>query len=150
GLTMGKDLGGPDYAMGGYWSSSAWYKFPGDSQFIPAVIGPGRQAMIGMFADLYKQQALTPDFAGLNWPTINKDFYSGKSGIFIADGWGMSETYMNGLLAVQPGATFYLPAPFTAPDGSRGFLADRGFYAFECLSGKLQSDPGKVKRIIDF
>lgn len=147
GLAMGQNID-PDYEMGAYWSTS-WYKYPGSNDYIPGWVGPGRQALITWLAALFKQGAVTPDFAALNWPDTNKEFYSGKAGGFIGAPRGMSEAYMQGLLAIDPKATFAPVHSFKAPDGTTGFTQSSGFYGADALSSKLKSDPGKIGRILD-
>src|SRR5690606_25771302 len=97
----------------------------------------------------YQQGAVTKDFAVLNWASTNKEFYSGKSGIFIGTPTGMVEEYYTGLLKVNPTAVV-APIPFfVAPDGSQGNPNARGFFGLTTLSADLKSDPDKVKKILD-
>ncbi|MEF3302341.1 extracellular solute-binding protein [Paenibacillus sp. GYB003] len=152
GMALSQDIG-PDYNAGAYWAADAWYHKNGDGDFVPGLIGPGRREVIQMLADLYKEGAVTKDFAVLNWAQGNKEFYGGKAGIFIGTPRGMSETYMESLLNANPNAQFAFVEPFEAPDGSRGYTSQSGFLGITALSSELARDPDKVKQImavIDF
>ncbi|WP_158606498.1 extracellular solute-binding protein [Paenibacillus ginsengarvi] len=148
GIALSQDIG-PDYNAGAYWSADAWYHKDALGRFIPGIIGPGRREVIGMLAELYKEGAVTKDFAVLNWSQGNKEFYTGKTGIFIATPRGMSETYMRTLLSLNPNAEFAFVEPFAAPDGSRGYTSQSGFMGITALSAELADDPEKVERIMN-
>lgn len=148
GLALSQDIS-PDYNAGAYWSSDAWYHKDGQGRLIPGLIGPGRREVIQMLAELYKEGAVTKDFAVLNWAQGNNEFYTGKAGIFIGAPRGMSEAYMETLLKRSPGAQFAFLEPFEAPDRSRGYTSQPGFLGITALSAALASDPDKVKRIMD-
>ena len=60
-----------------------------------------------MLSELYKQGAMTKDYAILNWGDTNKEFYSGKAGIFIGTPRGMSQDYMNGRWRYIPKPSLY-------------------------------------------
>lgn len=148
GLALSQSLS-PDYSAGTYWDPNAWYHRDAQGRLIPGLIGPGRKQVIQMLADLYKEGAVTKEFAVLNWIQGNKEFYSGRAGIFIGTPRGMSEVYMDGLLKTNPEAKFLSIEPFAAPDGSQGFTTQAGFLGFTALSSKLASEPDKVARIMD-
>ncbi|PYI51363.1 extracellular solute-binding protein [Paenibacillus flagellatus] len=148
GMALSQSIG-PDYNAGAYWSPDAWYHKDEHGRYIPGIVGPGRREVIGMLADLYKAGAVTKDFAVLNWAQGNNEFYTGKAGIFIGTPRGMSETYMETLLKLNPEATFAFVEPFQAPDGFRGYNSQSGFLGITALSSELADDPGKVKAIMD-
>ncbi|MDF2669156.1 MAG: extracellular solute-binding protein [Paenibacillus sp.] len=139
----------PDFNAGAYWAPNAWYHKNKEGQYIPGIIGPGRKEVIQAFSDMYKEGAVTKDFAVLNWAQGNNEFYSGKAGIFIGSPRGMSETYMESLLKLNPGAKFTFVEPFAAPDGSQGYMSQPGFLGFTALSSKLANDPEKVDQIMN-
>jgi putative aldouronate transport system substrate-binding protein len=144
-LSQGID---PDFSMGAYWSRG-WYHKNKDGQYIPGLIGPGRKEVIQTLSEAYAQGAVTKDFAVLNWAQTNKEFYSGKAGIFIGIPAGMIEEYYLGLLKVNPNAKL-VPIPFfVSPDGRQGGLQERGYWGLATLSSKLKSDPDKVKKILE-
>ncbi|MFD0959106.1 extracellular solute-binding protein [Paenibacillus chungangensis] len=147
GFALGENIS-PTHAMGAYWSP-AWYHKDEEGNFIPGLIGPGRKEVIETLAAAYKEDAVTKDFAVLNWAQANKEFYSGKAGIFIGVPNGMIEDYYLGLLKVNPEAVVN-PIPFfIAPDGSQGNPKGRGFFGLTTLSAKLKNDPDKVERILE-
>ncbi|WJH37242.1 extracellular solute-binding protein [Paenibacillus sp. CC-CFT747] len=148
GLAIGKDINHP-IPMGSYWDPDAWYHKDAQGRFIPGIVSNARKEMIQWFADLYKEGALTRDFASLDWTATNKEFYSGKAGIFIGTPRGMSQLYMEGLLQINPNAEFVHLEPFKAPDGSQGMTAGRGFLGMTAISAEAGKDPAKVKRILD-
>ncbi|TLS52062.1 extracellular solute-binding protein [Paenibacillus antri] len=148
GIAIGNPLN-PNYNMGPYWDPQAWYHKDAAGNFVPGLIGEGRKEVVTMFADLYKEKAITSDLAVLNWAETNAEFYSGKAGIFIGTPRGMSQEYMDGLLAIHPDATFVAVDPFPAPDGTQGFTAGKGFGHLTVLSAKLASDPDKIARILE-
>lgn len=148
GVALSQNIG-PDYNAGAYWSNQAWYHKNDQGQLIPGIIGPGRREVIQTLADLYKEDAVTKDFAVLNWAQGNNEFYTGKAGIFIAAPRGMSEAYMETLLKLNPDAKFAFVEPFLAPDGSRGYTSQSGFLGITALSSQLADDPDKTKRIMD-
>lgn len=147
GFALGKDIS-PDHMMGAYWSTG-WYHKDKDGNYIPGIISPGRKEVIDTLAKAYAQGGVTKDFAVLNWAQVNKEFYSGKAGIFIGTPSGMVEDYYLGLLKVNPEAKLS-PIPFfKAPDGSQGGLKGRGFFGLSTLSAKLKDQPDKVKKILE-
>ncbi len=147
GFALGENIS-PTHAMGAYWSP-AWYHKDSSGSLIPGMIGKGRMEVIETLAKAYKEGAVTKDFAVLNWASTNKEFYSGKAGIFIGTPTGMVEEYYTGLLKVNPTAVV-APIPFfVAPDGSQGNPNARGFFGLTTLSAKLKSDPDKVKKIFE-
>ncbi|WP_245954907.1 extracellular solute-binding protein [Paenibacillus flagellatus] len=148
GLAMGKDVN-PPFTQGAYWDPGAWYHKDAQGRFIPGLIGPGRKDMIAMLADLYKEGAITRDFATIDWANTNKEFYSGIAGIFIGTPRGMSQAYMDGLMKINPQAKFVHLEQFRAPDGSQGMTAGGGFIGFQVISAEAGKDKAKVKRILD-
>ncbi|WP_238357946.1 extracellular solute-binding protein [Cohnella zeiphila] len=148
GMAMGASIN-PAFAQGPYWDPTAWYHKDDQGRFIPGLISNARKDVIQMYADLFKEGAITRDMATLNWADTNKEFYSGKAGIFIGTPRGMSQAYMEGLLAIDPGAEFVALDMFQAPDGSKGMLAGRGFLGITTISAEAGKDPAKVKRILD-
>ncbi|MCZ8510876.1 extracellular solute-binding protein [Paenibacillus filicis] len=146
GFALGQDIS-PNYMMGAWWSD-AWYHKSQDGNYIPGIIGPGRKEIIQTLHDAYAQGGVTKDFAVLNWAQVNKEFYSGKAGIFIGTPSGMVEDYYLGLLKVDPKAKLS-PIPFfTSPDGRQGGQKGPGYFGLATLSSKLKDDPGKVKKIL--
>jgi putative aldouronate transport system substrate-binding protein len=148
GLAIGQDIN-PDFSMGPYWQQDTWYHKDKDGNFIPGIIGPGRKELVTLFHDLNKEKAITPDSAVLNWADTNKEFYSGKAGVFLVAPRGMSQVYMESLLKLNPGAEFAVIPPFKAPDGNQGFTAGTGYSRFNALNAKLASDPDKLKKILE-
>lgn len=148
GIAIGKDIN-PAFTQGAYWDSLAWYHKDAQGRFIPGNIGPGRKEIVTMLADLYKENAITRDFATIDWANTNKEFYSGKAGIFIGTPRGMSQAYMDGLMKINPEAKFVHLDQFKAPDGSQGMLAGSGFSGFEVISAEAGKDKGKVARILE-
>lgn len=138
----------PDYNLGAYWSA-AWYHKNAEGQYIPGVISPGRKTIIETLAAAYAQGAVTKDFAALNWAQTNKEFYSGKAGIFIGTPTGMVEDYYLGLLKVSPDAKL-APIPFfVSPDGRQGSQKGAGHYGLMTLPARLKSEPDKVAKILE-
>ncbi|GIP40858.1 lipoprotein LipO [Paenibacillus sp. J31TS4] len=147
GFALGENIS-PEYMAGAYWSGG-WYHKDKDGNLIPGVIGPGRKEVIETLTAAYKEGAVTKDFAVLNWAQANKEFYSGKAGIFIGTPTGMVEEYYLGLLQVNPNAKVASIPHFVAPDGSQGRLLGSGFFGLTTLSAKLKNDPDKVKKILE-
>ncbi|WP_159886973.1 extracellular solute-binding protein [Paenibacillus puerhi] len=148
GMAMGLDIN-PNYNQGPYWDPDAWYHKNAAGDFIPGIIGPGRKETVQMMADLYKEGAITKDYAVLNWADTNKEFYSGKAGIFIGTPRGMSQAYMDGLLKIHPNAQFVHLAPFTDAYGNSGLQSGVGYNGMVVLSAKLAKEPEKLKRIFE-
>jgi putative aldouronate transport system substrate-binding protein len=148
GIAIGQNIN-PTFSQGPYWDPDAWYNKNKAGDFIPGIIGPGRQEVIQMLADLNKAGAITKDYAVLNWADTNKEFYSGKAGIFIGTPRGMSQDYMNGLLQIDPKAQFVSLPPFQDPYGNEGLVSGSGFSGLTVLNAKLAKNPDKVKRILD-
>ncbi|MEF3302342.1 extracellular solute-binding protein [Paenibacillus sp. GYB003] len=147
GMAIGKDVN-PPFTQGAYWDPGAWYHKDEQGRFIPGLIGPGRKEIVTMLADLYKEGAITRDFATIDWANTNKEFYSGIAGIFIGTPRGMSQAYMDGLMKINPQAKFVHLEQFKAPDGSQGMTASSGFIGFEVISAEAGKDKGKVRRIL--
>jgi putative aldouronate transport system substrate-binding protein len=148
GLAIGENIN-PNFNMGTYWDFDAWYHQNEDGDFIPGMISDGRKELIQFFANLYDENAMTKDFAVLNWADTNNEFYSGKAGIFVGGVAGMSEDYMAGLLKIQPDAEFVAVPPFEAPDGSKGFTMGSGYSGILALNAKLDEDEGKIHRTLE-
>ena len=149
GMAMAENIN-PQYAMGAYWDLEAWYHKDSEGQLIPGFISEARKQHIQWLADLYKEGAITKDFALMNWTQVNtKEFYAGKAGIFIGTPRGMNPTWMQALVDVNPNAKLAPIPPFKAPDGSQGFITSPGYYGIVMLSAKLKDNPGKVKRILE-
>lgn len=141
--------GHPNYGMGAYWDLTAWYHRDADGNLIPGIIGEGRKETIEVFADLYKQGAITKGFgANASFEQGQSDFYNGKAGIYMGGMRGMDENLANALLSVAPEAQFSSIPPFVAPDGSQGYVAQKGYYRITALSSKLKGDEGKIDRIL--
>jgi putative aldouronate transport system substrate-binding protein len=148
GIAMGAPIN-PNYAMGAYWNPGSWYHKDDKGNYLPGTITEAWKSVIQFHADLYKEGALTRDFAVMkNWPDVNKEFYSGKAGIFIGAPRGMSQDYMKGLLDIHPNAKPVPIYPFKAPDGSDGFAATSGYSGVSAISAKAAKDPDKVQRIL--
>ncbi|WP_249365511.1 extracellular solute-binding protein [Cytobacillus citreus] len=148
GLAIGENIN-PDFNMGTYWDTNAWYHQNEDGDFIPGIISEGRKELISFFADLYANGAMTKDFAVLNWQDTNAEFYSGKAGIFIGGVAGMSEPYLEGLLEINPEAELVAIPPFEAPDGSIGFTMGTGNSGILALNAKMADDEGKIYRALE-
>ncbi|MDF2668635.1 MAG: transporter substrate-binding protein [Paenibacillus sp.] len=148
GLAMGQNIN-PDFAMGPYWQSGTWYHKDKDGNFIPGIMSEGRKELVQFFADLNKEKAITPDFAVLNWADTNKEFYSGKAGVFLVAPRGMSQPYMESLLALNPGAQFAVMAPFKQPDGHQGFTSGTGYARFNALNAKLSKETDKLDKVLE-
>jgi len=148
GIAMSQNIN-PHFGMGAYWDMEAWYHKDKEGQLLPGMVSEARKSHIQWLADLYKAGAITKDFALLNWAQTNKEFYSGKAGIFIGTPRGMNPTSMQGLVEVNPGADLVPIPPFKAPDGSQGFVSSPGYYGIIMLSSKLSSEPDKVKKILE-
>jgi putative aldouronate transport system substrate-binding protein len=148
GLAIGKDINHP-IPMGAYWEPEAWYHKDAQGRFIPGFVSNARKEMIQWFSDLYKVGAMTKDFATLDWGATNKEFYSGKAGIFIGTPRGMAQQYMESLIQLNPKADFVHLEPFKAPDGSQGMAASRGFLGMIAISAEAGKDPVKAKRAFD-
>ncbi|PYI57406.1 extracellular solute-binding protein [Paenibacillus flagellatus] len=148
GLAMSLNIN-PQYAMGAYWDLGAWYHKDAQGQLIPGFISEARKNHIQWMADLFKEGAISKDFALMNWAQANKEFYSGKAGIFIGTPRGMNQDYMKGLVDTNPNAKLEMIPAFQAPDGSQGFGSSNGYYGMIMLSAKLKDQPDKVKRILE-
>jgi len=148
GIAMSQNIN-PHFGMGAYWDTEAWYHKNKDGQLIPGMISDARKSHIQWLTDLYKEGAITKDFALLNWAQTNKEFYSGKAGIFIGTPRGMNPTFMQGLVDVNPKANVVPIPPFKAPDGSQGFVSSPGYYGIIMISAKLSKEPDKVKKILE-
>ncbi|WP_182914494.1 extracellular solute-binding protein [Paenibacillus sp. 1011MAR3C5] len=148
GLAFGQNIN-PTFAMGPYWQHDTWYHQDADGNYIPGLISEGRKELIQFFSDLYKEKALTSDFAVVNWADTNNEFYSSKAGVFLIAPRGMSQDYMEALLAIDPDAEFVVLEPFAAPDGSKGFAAGPGFSRFLTLNAKLADQPDKVRKMLE-
>lgn len=152
GIAIGTNIN-PSYAMGAYWEPTAWYHKDASGKYLPGMIAEASKQRIQFLADLYQQGAITRDFAVMkNWADINKEFYSGKAGIFIGAPRGMSEDYMKSLLDIHPQAKPVGVYPFKAPDGSEGY-AGTGPGTANALSAKMAQEPEKAKRglaMLDF
>lgn len=147
GLAIGQDIN-PNFNQGPYWDPDAWYHQDEAGNYIPGIIGNGRKEFITMLSELYQAGAMTKDYAILNWADTNKEFYSGKAGIFIGTPRGMSQEYMDGLLAIHPDAQFVSLGPFKDAYGNQGLTSGAGFNGITLLSAKLASEPEKLKRIL--
>ncbi|QNK56994.1 extracellular solute-binding protein [Paenibacillus sp. PAMC21692] len=149
GLAMAENIN-PQYAMGTYWDLNAWYHKDEQGQFIPGLISNARKDHVQWLADLYKEGAITKDFALMNWSNVNtKEFYAGKAGMFIGTPRGMNPSWMQALVDINPDAKLAPIPAFKAPDDSQGFTSSTGFYGLVMLSAKLKDDPEKVKRILE-
>lgn len=141
--------GAPAYGMGAYWDPDAWYHKDDNGNLIPGYIGKGRQETVALFADLYRQGAITKGFgANASLAEGQADFYNNKAGIYMGGIRSMDANLANNLLSIAPNAKFYSIPPFKAPDGSQGLTAQRGYYRITVLNGKLEGDEGKIDRIL--
>lgn len=139
---------GPEAPAGAYWSK-AWYHKDAQGQYIPGIVGPGRKEVIQMYADAYAEGAVTKDFAVATIDNAYKEFYSGKSGIFLGTPRGMSEPDYLALLKAQPNAVVASVPYFAAPDGSQGSALGMGYNGLTVLSGKLKDQPEKIQKILE-
>lgn len=148
GIVLGKEIV-PNYNLGAYWDPAAWYHKNDKGQFIPGIISNARKEQIQWFADLYIENAITRDFAIMDGNASNKEFYSGKAGIFIGTPRGMIQANADSLLQLDPKAKFTFMAPAEAPDGSQGLASTSGFIGFMTISAEAGKDPEKVRRILE-
>ncbi|WP_313893748.1 extracellular solute-binding protein [Psychrobacillus sp.] len=148
GVAIGENIN-PNFNMGTYWDFNAWYHQNNNGDFIPGVISDGRKDLVQFFANLYKEGAMTKDFAVLDWASTNTEFYSGKAGIFVGGVSGMSEAYFEGLLTINPDAQLVAIPPFEAPDKSKGFTIGSGYSGILALNAKLAGDEGKIYRALE-
>lgn len=148
GVAIGENIN-PNFNMGTYWDFNAWYHQNDNGDYIPGVISEGRKELIQFFANIYKEGAMTKDFAVLDWASTNTEFYSGKAGIFVGGVSGMSEAYFEGLLAANPEAKLVAIPPFEAPDKSKGFTMGSGYSGILALNAKLAEDEGKIYRALE-
>lgn len=148
GIAIGQGVS-PEFSMGPYWQGGTWYHKDKDGNFIPGMISEGRKEVIQFLADLYKEKAISTDFAVTNWADTNKQFYSGKAGVFLVAPRGMSQDYMNSLLEINPDAEFEVLAPFKQPDGYQGFTAMSWDCRFNAFNAELAKDPEKLAKILD-
>lgn len=148
GLVMGQNIN-PNYAMGPYWDTGSWYHKDQDGNFVPGYITEQRKEVTQWLHDLYKEGAVTKDFALMNPTQYNAEFYSGKGGIYLGSPRGMNDGYVQSLIQIHPEAEFIALPPFEAPDGSQGYIAGSGYYTALALSAKLQDNPDKVRRILE-
>lgn len=137
----------PDFASGAWWSK-AWYHKDKDGNLIPGEAGPGRKEVVTMLAEAYKQGAMTKDFLVLDWAATNKEFYSGKAGIFVGSLRGTPKEYLD-LKKLDPKAEL-MPVPFfVQPDGKQGNNTGTGYNGTVSLNAKLKSDPDKIAKILE-
>lgn len=148
GVAIGENIN-PNFNMGTYWDFNAWYHQNDNGEYIPGVISEGRKELIQFFANIYKEGAMTKDFAVLDWASTNTEFYSGKAGIFVGGVSGMSEAYFEGLLTANPEAKLVAIPPFEAPDKSKGFTMGSGYSGILALNAKLAEDEGKIYRALE-
>lgn len=148
GVAIGENIN-PNFNMGTYWDFNAWYHQNDNGDYIPGVISEGRKELIQFFANIYKEGAMTKDFAVLDWASTNTEFYSGKAGIFVGGVSGMSEAYFEGLLAANPEAKLVAIPPFEAPDKSKGFTMGSGYSGILALNANLAEDEGKIYRALE-
>ncbi|NME07114.1 extracellular solute-binding protein [Psychrobacillus sp. BL-248-WT-3] len=148
GVAIGENIN-PNFNMGTYWDFNAWYHQDKEGNYIPGIISDGRKDLIQFFANLYKEGAMTKDFAVLDWASTNTEFYSGKAGIFVGGVSGMSEAYFEGLLAANPDAHLIAIPPFEAPDKSKGFTIGSGYSGILALNANMAGDEGKIFRALE-
>lgn len=148
GFAIGKNIN-PPFTQGAYWDPGSWYHKDEQDRFIPGLISNARKEIVAMFADLYKEGAMTRDFATLDWANTNKEFYSGIAGIFIGTPRGMLQANMDALMKINPQAQFVHLEQFVAPDGFQGMSATSGFNSFDVISAEAGKDKDKVRRILD-
>lgn len=148
GFSLGASIN-PDFNLGAYWASG-WYHKDEEGRYIPGWIGPGRKQLIQMLHDAYEQGAVTKNFAAAtNWQQTNKDFYTGKAGIFVGTPSGMNEEYVQTLLKAYPSAKL-APVPyFISPDGRQGGQNGPGYYGLTVLSSRLKDEPDKLAKIFE-
>ena len=149
GIAMGQNVN-PGYAMGAYWDPGYWSQKDDQGRLIPGMLTDAYKSLVQFLTDLWAVGAVTRDFAVMDWATTNKEFYSGKAGIFIGALRGMSQDYMAALLQIDPGAKPVPIPPFVAPDKSQGFLRTAGAGGLTAFSAKLSGNDDKIKRILAF
>lgn len=138
----------PDASFGAYWNSWVFYHNI-NGKLIPGIATPARKEVVQILADLYKDGAVSKDFATKKSGDAWKDFFSGKSGIYQMQPYQPGTQGIETLLAADPKAEIVAIPPFKAPDGSQGYNGGKGWYDMTVFSAKLKSDPDKVKRILE-
>lgn len=147
GLVLGSGLS-PDYSFGAYYSGS-WYHKNDEGQYIPGLISEERKEIVEMLHDLYADGAVTPDFALMSHDDTNKEFYSGKAGIYYGTQYGMSDANMETLVEINPEAEVVPIPPFKAPDGSEGYPFEIGYLGLVAFSKANEGDTAKIEKMLE-
>lgn len=147
GMVLGEGIN-PRYAFGPYWDED-WYHQDEDGNYIPGLISEGRKEVIEVLHELYTEKAITQDFALLNHADSEKEFYSGKAGIFYGSSYGMKEANVETLLELDPDAEMVVIPPFEAPDGSYGYPFEIGYLGNVAISAKNKGNEEKIEKMLE-
>lgn len=147
GMVLGEGIN-PSYAFGPYWGST-WYHQDDDGNYMPGLISDGRKEVVEFLHDLYDEGAVTQDFALLNHSDAEKEFYSGKGGIFYGSSYGMSDSNMESLVEIDPDAEVVAIPPFEAPDGSEGYPFEIGYLGNVAISAENEGNTEKIEKMLE-
>ncbi|WP_308639641.1 extracellular solute-binding protein [Paenibacillus silvisoli] len=134
--------------MGAEWDSG-WYNKNENGQLIPGNISEGFKKQVTLLNDLYKEGAISKDWAVTKSADVRKDFFAGKIGIFYEQPYDISETRFKTLKETNPTAELAVIPPFAQDDGQQGFMGLPGYYELHSLNAKLADDPEKIDRILE-
>ncbi|SFS68957.1 extracellular solute-binding protein [Paenibacillus sp. BC26] len=134
--------------MGAAWDSG-WYNKNESGQLIPGNISEGFKKQVTLLNDLYKEGAISKDWAVTKSADVRKDFFAGKVGIFYEQPYDISETRFKTLKETNPTAELAVIPPFAQEDGQQGFMGLPGYYELHSLNAKLADDPEKIDRILE-
>src|SRR5699024_2196290 len=116
---------------------------------MPGLISDGRKEVVEFLHNLYDEGAITQDFALLNHSDAEKEFYSGKSGIFYGSSYGMTEANMESLVEIDPEAEVVVIPPFEAPDGSHGYRFEIGYVGNVAISADNEGKDSKIEKMLE-
>ncbi|REE78587.1 carbohydrate ABC transporter substrate-binding protein (CUT1 family) [Paenibacillus taihuensis] len=134
--------------MGAEWDSG-WYNKNDKGQLIPGNISEGFKKQVTLLRDLYKEGAISKDWAVTKSADARKDFFAGKTGIYYEQPYDISETRFKQLKETNPTAELAVIPPFTQDDGQQGFIGLPGYYELHSLNANLKDDPDKINRILE-
>ncbi|WP_422659832.1 extracellular solute-binding protein [Paenibacillus sp. EC2-1] len=142
-----------DPSFGAYWSNT-WYHKDSEGQLIPGQISPGAKEKVTAINELFKAGAMDKDWTNKPYNDVFKDFNAGKVGIWYEQV-GIDKGAQAGNLDIPtlkknvPDAEVVSMPAFTAPDGTKGYVAGSGYYGVWMLSATLKKDEQKVKKILE-
>ncbi|MBP3963975.1 extracellular solute-binding protein [Paenibacillus lignilyticus] len=136
-------------AMSVGWDSGAWYYKNDKGQLIPGTITSRHKDEIQFLADLYKEGALSKDWAVAKQSDVRNDFFTGKYGMYFEQPYDFNQKRFTALRELQPTANLAIIPPFAQEDGLSGYVASgKGFYQMIMLNGNLKDQPEKADRIL--